>query len=343
MPRLVPRLDVKPVDLGGEIGVEIPAAWICRPLEPGRWWCGEAASRGPGVILLQELTDPCRSEPGRPPTPLANADHRADQIRAAVEARHPGVAVTDRPTLSGRLLQIGTRPPRRARQGAGEVRWAAVEGYSTAASVFHVALDLPTRLAGQPVAEQLVAHFAGQAALGNRCPPRAAGRLRQRDLRIGDAAVLGVPAEWRCRPEGEAIRCEFGGGATLLIRSHAWPKAALLGQLDPPPPARLPRNALAALVADHFRASLPDHLETAPVELTTHGALLAARDPLPGAGGPAADKLFWIYALIGTGGIVGIWFTLFLPAGAVGEAAMADRIADCIRGLRPAGGRLSVP
>lgn len=342
MPRVTPRLSVRPVDLGGEIVLDIPAGWICRPLEPGRWWCGEPEPQGAGVFVRQELTDPRRSEPGCAPTPLANADFRADQIRGTLAKLHPGAPITDRPTLSGRLLQIGGAPPRRALSRPGEVRWAAVDGYSTAVAVLHVTLNLPRQMAGgAAAAEQLVAHFAGEAALGSRCPPRAAGSLRQRELRIGDAAVLGVPAEWRCRRDDAVIRCDLGGGAALLIRWHAWPKAELLGELDPPPAAALPRNALAALVATHLRGSLPDRFETGPVEMAAHGAILAMRDPLPAAAGPEeADTLSWIYALIGDERVVGIWLTLSPPPGGCEESAssaLAERVADCIRRLRPAG------
>jgi hypothetical protein len=332
--------EVKVVDLGGEIEVSIPATWHCRWLGQGRWWCGEGEEEGIGVFLKQDLTDPMPSEPEGPATPLANAAYRAAQMRQALEQQHPESAVTDRATLSGRLLHA----PRdlvwegdRARQ----LRWFAIDGYSAAAAVFHVILNLPAEQLDEPAIQPLIAHFAREAAIGNRLPPQAEGSLRQRELRIEGGFALPVPAEWRCGGDGSGCsRIEAAGLPVIVVPRH-WERAELLARLDPEPAADLPADALLRAVADHFAGNMPAGMESGTVELAPHGAVLTARQPEGEGDDPERlERLFWIYLVVGPERVTTIWFSLFLVPGAREDPelpALLEAIADCVRALRPAG------
>jgi hypothetical protein len=332
---------MKPVDLGGEIGLDVPAGWTCRWLGPGRWWCGEDEEHGLGVFLRQDLTDPQPSEPGRPPTPLANAAYRAGEVRAQLERWRPDPPVSDVETLSGRLLHCGRElawEGHRARQ----LHWFAIDGYSAASSVFQVILNVPVEMLGDPGIEPLIAHFAGQAAAGNRCLPETDGTLRLRDLRIGDEFVVSVPAEWRCEGDGESVCCRFGDEQlALIVVTHDWERSELLARIDPAPPADGPASALTEAVAAHFSSNMPAGFEVGPVAPAPHGAIYTARET--GQGGAelgTADKLYWIYVVMGEARVTCIWFSLILPPDGLDDPdlpAHLDRIGASVRRLRPAG------
>jgi hypothetical protein len=331
-------LQLKPVDLAGEIELQMPRSWTCRWLGSGRWWCGEDEEHGLGVFLRQELTDPRPSEPGDAPTPLANAAYRAGETREALEGWRPDSPVSDRKTLSGHLLhcsRVLVWEGHRARQ----LRWFAIDGYSTATAVLDLVLNIPEHRLADPDTAALVSHFAREAEIGNRLPPSAEGTLRLRDLRIEEDLVVGVPAEWRCEGDGDSVRCRIvDPGMSLLITAHRWDRAELLARIDPPP---LDDVGVVQAVADHFNANMPAGFETGPVEPAGHGAVFAAREVGQGGGDlETADKLFWIHVLVGPSRVTCVWFTLFLPPGGIDHPALPelqDRIAACVRGLRPAG------
>ncbi|MFO1058667.1 MAG: hypothetical protein U1E53_17070 [Dongiaceae bacterium] len=340
-PEPAAALPLKPVDLGGEVEVEIPRGWTCHWVGSGRWWCGEDAEEGVGVYLKQELADPMPSEPAAPATPLGNARHQAGRHRELLKSWGYGALPGAESTVSGHLLHADRELTWPEGDRSRQLRWMKIDGYSASAALFHLILNIPIERLDDPETPALIAHFARQAAIGNRLPPRAEGALGLRELRVTGGLAVAVPAEWRCEGDGESLCCRLDeSGLTLLVMPRHWERAELLARLDPQPPENLPDDAMAREVAEHFAASMPEGTESGAVEPAAHGAIVTAREPGQGGSGPeSVDRLIWAYVLVGAARVTGVWFTLFLPPGA--DAALPperlDEIAACVHSLRPTG------
>jgi hypothetical protein len=198
-------MDLKVVELGDDITMEIPRGWTCHWTDNGEWWCGDEA-RDIGVFVRTEAFGPEAIGAAYSTSASGNARAIGDRLRSFLADNAIGEIETETNEF-GEIIHAVVEHEEHGER-IRTFRWYAVNGYADMVSLARFTLAAPAAIADDPELAALGAVFADQA---RKVGP---GLFRAEDLRLLEERAFGprirlkVPALWNCDlVETDAWRC----------------------------------------------------------------------------------------------------------------------------------------